>query len=187
MGLIDTIKRSLFSSGDEAGAPKPAVFHVDDDMVYAPVTGAVVSLGEVHDEAISSGFFGEGCGILPSVGIVYAPATGRISVTAVTNHVIGMTLPGGVEVLIHVGIDTVRMEGKGFTRFVEANDEVAAGTPLIVFDRDRIAAAGYEDVVTVAITNSDSLRSVKNVSSSGTLIGGRPLVKVGDPLLQVER
>ena len=116
-------------------------------------------------------------------GTIYAPANGRIGATTVTNHSIGMITEDGLRVFIHVGLGTVEMNGKGFARFVEMGDTVKAGQPLISFDREAIKAAGHEDIVTVIISELDRLKSIDHVGESGTLIGGNPLVKLGDPLL----
>lgn len=119
----------------------------------------------------------------PLPGTIYAPANGRIGATTVTNHSIGMITEDGLRVFIHVGLGTVEMNGKGFARFVEMGDVVKAGQPLISFDREAIKAAGHEDIVTVIVSELDRLKSIDHVGESGTLIGGNPLVKLGDPLL----
>ena len=185
MGLVEKIKNAMFKPEGDSKTPAPASFATAPGTIYAPVTGTVVTLDEIHDEAISSGFFGEGLGIVPQVGVVYAPVSGRIGATTVTNHAIGMTMAGGVDILIHVGIDTVEMNGEGFARLVESNQEVKAGTPLLTFDMDAIREAGHDDVVTVVVTNYSDYGNVDNVSDSSTMIAGHPLVKVGDPLLVV--
>lgn len=112
MGLVEKIKNAMFKPDGDSKTPAPASFATAPGTIYAPVTGTVVTLDEIHDEAISSGFFGEGLGIVPQVGVVYAPVSGRIGATTVTNHAIGMTMAGGVDILIHVGIDTVEMNGE---------------------------------------------------------------------------
>ena len=185
MGLVEKIKNAMFKPDGDSKTPAPASFATAPGTIYAPVTGTVVTLDEIHDEAISSGFFGEGLGIMPQVGVVYAPVSGRIGATTVTNHAIGMTMAGGVDILIHVGIDTVEMNGEGFARLVGSNQEVKAGTPLLTFDMDAIREAGHDDVVTVVVTNYSDYGNVDNVSDSSTMIAGHPLVKVGDPLLVV--
>ncbi len=185
MGLVEKIKNAMFKPDGDSKTPAPASFATAPGTIYAPVTGTVVTLDEIHDEAISSGFFGEGLGIVPQVGVVYAPVSGRIGATTVTNHAIGMTMAGGVDILIHVGIDTVEMNGEGFARLVGSNQEVKAGTPLLTFDMDAIREAGHDDVVTVVVTNYSDYGNVDNVSDSSTMIAGHPLVKVGDPLLVV--
>ena len=95
-----------------------------------------------------------------------------------------MTTADGAEVIIHIGIDTVKMNGKGFQRFVEAGETVVAGQPLIAFDREKIASAGYDDIVIVSVTNVDE-KNVQILAKSGTKIDGKYLVKVGEPLLEV--
>ena len=117
------------------------------------------------------------------IGGIYDGANGRIGATTVTNHSIGMITEDGLRVFIHVGLGTVEMNGKGFARFVEMGDVVKAGQPLISFDREAIKAAGHEDIVTVIVSELDRLKSIDHVGESGTLIGGNPLVKLGDPLL----
>lgn len=187
MGLLDKIMSTL-SPSEDPKAPAKAKFATRDDVVYAPASGMLMKLREVNDEVVSAGLLGEGYGILPvGDGVVYAPVTGRIAVTTVTNHSIGLRTEDGVEIVIHVGLGTVNMDGKGFERFVEANDEVKAGAPLIRFDRAAIAQAGYEDVVVVAVSNADDFESIDFIAESGTTLGGRPLVKLGDPLLAVRR
>ena len=164
--------------------PKLARFKTKPDTIYVPVTGLVVPFGKTGDKTFDQGIFGVGTGISPESGVLYAPADGRISATTVTNHAIGMTTADGAEVIIHIGIDTVKMNGKGFQRFVEAGETVVAGQPLIAFDREKIASAGYDDIVIVSVTNVDE-KYVQILAKSGTKIDGKYLVKVGEPLLEV--
>lgn len=182
MGLLDSLKSTLASSG-EASVPPAASFATREGVIYAPVNGVLVNLNEVPDETIASGMLGQGYGIEPITDTIYAPANGRIGATTVTNHSIGMITEDGLRVFIHVGLGTVQMNGKGFARFVEVGDTVKAGQPLISFDRDAIRAAGHEDIVTVIVSELDRLKSIDHVGESGTLIDGNPLVKLGDPLL----
>ena len=183
MGLFDKIKSAFVSADGKVSHPS-ATFATRPDVVYAPASGVLMSLKEVNDAVISAGLLGDGYGILPTgSGVLYAPVNGRISSTTVTNHAIGLRTEDGMEVLIHIGIDTVKMEGKGFSRLVEANDEVRAGQPLITFDVDAIKLAGYEEVIACVISNPDAFSSIEHVGDTGTLLGGRPLVKIGDPLL----
>ena len=191
MGLLDSLK-STFTSTGEASVPPAASFATREGVIYArewddllarDVNGVLVNLNEVPDETIASGMLGQGYGIEPITGTIYAPANGRIGATTVTNHSIGMITEDGLRVFIHVGLGTVEMNGKGFARFVEMGDVVKAGQPLISFDREAIKAAGHEDIVTVIVSELDRLKSIDHVGESGTLIGGNPLVKLGDPLL----
>lgn len=184
MKLWDKIK-STVSPDDEAYVPQQASFATRPDTIYAPVSGLLVSVGELKDEVLASKLLGDGYGILPVGDAVYAPAAGRIVMTTVTNHAIGLLTTTGVEVIIHIGLGTVALNGKGFRCLVKQGDEVAAGTPLIRFDSAVIHDAGYDDVVTCLISNIDQVGMIEHVGGSNTLIGERPLVKIGDPLLMV--
>lgn len=178
--------RDTFASDDSTNVPASASFATRPDTVNAPVSGLLVSVEEINDEVISSGMLGVGYGIVPATHVIYAPCDGRIDAAPVTNHAIGLMTPEGVEVLIHVGIDTVKMNGKSFTRFVELNDEVKAGQPLLKFSRTAIANAGFEDMITIVVSNPHTVQHVDLVGSSNTLIENRPLVKIGDPLMVVK-
>ncbi|MFB0917281.1 MAG: PTS glucose transporter subunit IIA, partial [Collinsella sp.] len=123
MGLLDSLK-STFTSTGEASVPPAASFATREGVIYAPVNGVLVNLNEVPDETIASGMLGQGYGIEPITGTIYAPANGRIGATTVTNHSIGMITEDGLRVFIHVGLGTVEMNGKGFARFVEMGDVV---------------------------------------------------------------
>ena len=187
MGLLGMIKGVITTNGTQ-DKPMSATFATRPDTVYAPLSGMLVPLKEVNDTVLSAGLLGDGYGILPMGGhVLYSPVNGRVSATTVTNHAIGILGEGGIEVLIHIGLGTVEMEGKGFSRLVEANRRVKAGEPLIVFDPDAIEAAGHEDVVVVAVSNTDATLEVEKVGNSGTMLGGRPLVKLGDPILIVRK
>ena len=186
MNLLQKIKGTFFSPTAPAN-PDPASFATRSDTIYAPISGVLVSVQEINDEVIASGLLGDGYGIIPVGNTIYAPANGRVDTITVTNHAVGIMTDTGIEVLIHVGIDTVKMEGKGFVRHVEANQEVAAGTPLLSFDPEAIKNAGYEDMVTVVISNPHVFRKIDHVGSSNTMIAGRPLVKIGDPLLVAKK
>lgn len=183
MGLLERIK-GTFSSGGDQEVTLAATFATRPDTVYAPISGMLVTLKEVNDETVSKGLLGEGCGILPMGGTVLrAPVNGRVAATTVTNHSIGILGEGGQQIIMHIGIDTVKMKGKGFRRLVEANDAVKAGQPLIEFDPQAIRDGGYDDVVIVAVMNPGDFWRVTHVGVSATLLGDRPLVKIGDPLL----
>lgn len=174
---------SVFHSTENTETPVSATFASRKDTVYAPISGMLVDQKEINDEVISQGLLGKGYGILPVGNVVYAPVSGRVDVVTVTNHAIGILSETGAKVLIHVGLDTVDMDGKGFTRYVEAGDIVSAGQPILSFDDEAIKAAGHDDVVTCVVSNPQELDEVHAIGSSSTLLGGRPLVKVGDPLI----
>ena len=103
---------------------------------------------------------GQGVGIQPENGVVVAPFDGEISSVTDTRHAVGISSPDGMELLIHVGIDTVAMNGDGFECFVQEGQQVKAGDKLIAFDREKIAAAGHPDVVVILVTNSDDYENL---------------------------
>ena len=123
--------------------------------VYAPIKGNVIPSAEIPDETFAAGVLGEGVGIEPEEGVVYAPFDGEISSTTDTKHAVGISSPDGMELLIHVGINTVAMEGDGFELFCAEGDQVKAGQKLMTFDIDKIKAAGYSTTTAVLVTNSD--------------------------------
>ena len=147
---------------EEPVQPEPALPAVEcrPGAVYAPVSGTVIPSEEIPDETFAAGVLGQGVGIQPAEGFIAAPFDGEISSVAETRHAVGITSPDGMEVLIHVGVDTVAMNGEGFECFVQEGQTVKAGEKLIAFDRDKIAAAGHPDVVVVLVTNSDDYESV---------------------------
>ena len=152
MGLFDKIKSAFVSADGKVTHPE-ATFATRPDTVYAPASGVLLSLQEVNDQVISAGLLGDGYGILPTgSGVLYAPVSGRISVVTVTNHAIGLRTDDGMEVLMHIGIDTVDMNGDGFTLFVHEGDHVKAGDKLITFSPDKIAAAGHPKTTVFVVT-----------------------------------
>ncbi len=122
-------------------------------VIASPLSGSVVKLEDVEDAAFSSGALGKGAAIMPSEGVVYAPADGVITAMFPTGHAIGMMTDSGVEVLIHVGMDTVQMEGRGFYPMIQPGERVVKGQKLLEFDMDLIREAGFSLVTPVLITN----------------------------------
>lgn len=161
-------------------APEALSFEAKPRAIYAPLAGSIVK-----EEVESMGLFGKGVAIAPAGEIVYAPAAGRISATTVTNHAIGITTADGIDILIHIGIGTVSMNGRGFVRFVQAGDEVAAGAPLVAFDDQRILDAGFKDTVVVMVTNADEAGELSYEADESVKLGGHPLVKPGELLFTV--
>ena len=141
----------------EAAPEEPALPEVccEKGKVYAPIKGNVIPSAKIPDETFATGVLGEGVGIEPALGIVYAPFDGEISSTTDTKHAIGISSPDGMELLIHVGVNTVAMEGDGFELFCAEGDKVKAGQKLMTFDIDKIKAAGYSTTTAVLVTNSD--------------------------------
>ncbi len=132
-----------------------------DGVVLAPVKGNVVKQEDIPDQTFASGLLGAGVGIDPTDETVYAPFDGTIVTVSDTKHAVGLMGPGSMTVLIHVGVDTVQMNGDGFETFVEPGQEVKAGQPLLKFSKAKIAAANHPDVVVVLLNNSDDYDDVK--------------------------
>ena len=140
--------------------PTASVIRCAAGTVLQPVKGNVIAREAIPDDTFASGVLGDGVGIEPTDELVVAPFDGTISSVAESQHAIGIEA-NGMEMLIHVGVDTVNMQGDGFTCLVKEGDAVTVGQPLIRFDRDKIKAAGYSDTVAVLLTNSDDLEGVE--------------------------
>ena len=161
-------------------APSPAAAPAAKDTVLsACLNGTVVPLADVKDEAFASGVLGDGIAIEPSDGELVAPTDGEISSTFETHHAVGMTTADGAELLMHIGIDTVKLGGKHFTYLVNEGDKVKKGQPLIRFELEAIKAEGYPVTTPVIVCNTDDY-AVVEAKASGT-------VKQGDALLELKR
>lgn len=150
------------SAKEEAAAPAPSIVLTVPGVaqISAPVAGEVKALETAQDPAFASGALGKGCVIEPNDNTVRAPFDGEISALFPTKHAIGLTGDNGIEVLIHVGINTVELNGKHFEAFVSQGDHVKAGHKLITFDREAIAKTGYPTSTMVIVTNSNNYDDV---------------------------
>ncbi len=151
--------------GTDSKAEEPKAFEAADvircknGVVKQPVKGSVVKREDIPDPTFSSGVLGDGVGVVPTEGLVVAPFDGTVSSVAESHHAVGLE-SNGMELLIHVGVDTVNMKGDGFDCLVAEGDAVKAGQPIIRFDMEKIKAAGYNNTVAVLLTNSDDLEEV---------------------------
>lgn len=160
-------------------APKtPAAHAAKDTVLSACLNGTVVPLADVKDEAFASGALGDGIAIEPTDGELVAPADGEISSTFETHHAVGMTTADGAELLMHIGIDTVKLGGRHFTYLVNEGDKVKKGQPLIRFELEAIKAEGYPVTTPLIVCNTDDYAAVA-AKASGT-------VKQGDALLELK-
>ena len=150
----------------------------EKDLVFAPLSGTAIPLEEIGDGVFSEGVLGRGCGIKPDAGTVVAPFDGTVTQVADTKHAVGLEGAGSVELLIHVGMDTVEMKGEGFRTLVRVGDRVKRGQTLMTFSRQAIAEAGFADTTAIVVTNADSCGSVSLLKTGG--------VSAGEKLLQVE-
>ena len=161
-----------------AAAPAAPAAAAKDTVLSACLNGTVVPLADVKDEAFASGALGDGIAIEPTDGELVAPADGEISSTFETHHAVGMTTVDGAELLMHIGIDTVKLGGKHFTYLVNEGDKVRKGQPLIRFDIEAIKAEGYPVTTPLIVCNTDEYAAV-TPKASGT-------VKQGDALLELK-
>lgn len=162
------------SRTEPAGVP---IGPVAENAILAPMSGTALALDQVPDSTFASGLLGQGVAIIPAVGKVIAPFSGEVASLFQTKHAIGLLSDSGIELLIHVGIDTVKLDGAPFTAHVKEGDRVKAGDLLLEFDRQAILDAGYDLATPIIISNSDDYRSVEIVSTS--------VVDAGQPLLSV--
>ena len=157
---------------NEAAAPV-----LSDETIVSPIVGQMVDLKDVNDPVFSSGAMGQGVAVKPSEGVVYAPADAEVTIAFATGHAYGLKTANGAEILIHVGIDTVSMNGDGFDQKVAQGDKVKAGDVLGTFDAAKIAAADLDDTTMVIITNTADYASVTPVAE-GTVAKGDAVIEL---------
>ena len=167
--FFDFLKKSA-----EPAAPAAPAFPV---TLAADAKGTVVAMENIPDEVFAQGILGKCCGIDPTEGKIYAPADGEITQAPDSGHALGIMTTAGVEVLIHVGVDTVEMKGDGFSPKVKEGDKVKKGDLLLEMDLDKIAAAAHPAVVITVVTNTDDFKDVE-VVASGAVEPGADLIKI---------
>jgi len=171
------IDEAEFGDQDSAGAARAIAVPVVVESIAAPISGQVLPITSSSDEAFSQELLGQGALIIPSEGRVLAPANGTVTTMFPTGHAIGFTTDDGVEVLIHIGINTVELKGQHFRPLVAQGEHVLKGTPLLEFDMDAIRNAGYSLETPVIITNSENYAAVTPAQVS--------TVTYGDPILHL--
>lgn len=140
-----------------------------DETLQSPLTGEIVALADVPDEVFASGVLGKGIAVNPSEGKVFAPADAEVTTLFPTGHAIGLKTSKGAEILIHIGMDTVKMNGDSFKTHVQQGDKVKAGQLLIEFDIEKIKKAGYPIITPVIVTNHADYKDI--IPSEGKIIG----------------
>ena len=160
------------TEGDDNTAA--ATEDASSDTVLIPVNGTVIPLDEVEDKVFASGAMGESIAVEPSNGQVLAPVSGKVIAPPKSGHAVGIKSAGGVETLVHVGIDTVQMDGEGFTPHVTVGDHVQAGQPIVDVDLDAVAKAGYKATTLLIVTNSKKLSTVEHLAQPGLVVAGEP-------------
>ncbi|MDR2538543.1 MAG: PTS glucose transporter subunit IIA [Bifidobacteriaceae bacterium] len=148
-------------------------------IVYAPIAGKIIPLDQVPDQAFAEGLLGKGVGIDPDLGEVTAPFDGVITALFPTNHALGISADSGLELLIHIGLNTVDLDGQFFRAFVKQGDRVTTGELLVTFDIPSIHQAGYSILSPVVVTNSADYSEVIPTTES--------LVELGAELLTIKK
>ncbi len=171
----DPIPAAAAPTSEPVPSAQPAAAVVEEktierEVLKSPLTGNIVALKDVPDEVFSSGLLGKGIAVEPTVGKVIAPADAEVTTLFPTGHAIGLSTSKGAEMLIHIGMDTVKMEGRGFKTHVAQGDHVKQGQLLIEFDIDMIKKAGYPVITPVLVTNHDKYKDI--VTADGKTING---------------
>ena len=148
-------------------------------VIHSPAAGQLIPLEQVKDDTFASGALGQGCALIPESGEFGSPVKGKVAMLFETKHAIGLVAEDGTEVLIHIGLDTVKLNGEHFTALVKTGDAVEVGTPLVQVDLKAVRDAGYDLVTPVLITNSAEVLDVVENS--------REHVEAGDEILTVIR
>lgn len=146
-------------------------------VIGSPAKGEAVSLDQVSDPTFSQEILGKGAAVIPAEGEIYAPADGTVGMVFETLHAVSMTTENGAEILIHVGLDTVKLKGEGFTGHVKAGEKVRKGDLLLSVDLERIRKAGYDTIIPVVICNTDQFASVVP-AGGGNVAAGAGFIEI---------
>ena len=156
------------------------IFNKDNNLeLKSPMTGKIIPIEEIPDQVFSGKMVGDGLGIDPSEGILVSPIDGEVAVLFPTNHAIALKSKSGIELLLHIGIDTVNMKGEGFESFVKIGDKVSIGQKLIEFDLDLVKEKAKSPISPILVTNMDAVSKIDK--SSGDVINSE------DKLMIVEK
>nr|WP_317999707.1 beta-glucoside-specific PTS transporter subunit IIABC [uncultured Faecalibacillus sp.] len=164
--VVGFVLTMIFYKTNDQQAENKEVTKLEEETILSPIKGEVKSIEESSDAAFASGALGKGVVILPEEGKVYAPVTGTVTVLFPSLHAIGITSDAGVELLIHIGINTVQLNGEGFTAHIKQGDQIKQGQLLVEFDMNKIKEAGYSLETPVLVTNYADLKEVKNTNAS---------------------
>ena len=164
--VVGFVLTMIFYKTNDQQVENKEVTKLEEETILAPIKGKVKPIEESSDAAFASGALGKGVVILPEEGKVYAPVTGTVTVLFPSLHAIGITSDAGVELLIHIGINTVQLNGEGFTAHIKQGDQIKQGQLLVEFDMNKIKEAGYTLETPVLVTNYADLKEVKNTNAS---------------------
>ena len=177
LGFDDPEEEGAEETKEQEEALEDTEKETKDSVVYSPLKGKVIPLEEVNDEVFSKGILGQGAAIIPEEGVVYAPFDGKIASVFDTKHAICLTSEDGVELLIHIGIDTVNLEGKPFHALKKSGDSIKKGDKILEFQIDEIKKAGYDTVTPVLVGNTDTYREIVS-KKQGTVKSSEELIHV---------
>ena len=164
--VVGFVLTMIFYKTNDQQVENKEVTKLEEETILAPIKGEVKPIEESSDAAFASGALGKGVVILPEEGKVYAPVTGTVTVLFPSLHAIGIISDAGVELLIHIGINTVQLNGEGFTAHIKQGDQIKQGQLLVEFDMNKIKEAGYSLETPVLVTNYADLKEVKNTNAS---------------------
>ena len=164
--VVGFVLTMIFYKTNDQQVENKEVTKLEEETILAPIKGEVKPIEESSDAAFASGALGKGVVILPEQGKVYAPVTGTVTVLFPSLHAIGITSDAGIELLIHIGINTVQLNGEGFTAHIKQGDQIKQGQLLVEFDMNKIKEAGYSLETPVLVTNYADLKEVKNTNAS---------------------
>lgn len=169
--MFDFVKK-LFKSDSAQEETKK-----NTNTLVAAVSGKAVPLSEVPDPVFAEKMAGDGIAIIAEGNTVVAPADGELTLVFGTKHAFAMTLENGLELLVHIGLETVSLNGEGFEQLVEQGTKIKAGTPIIKFDREFIVSKGLPLHTPILITNVDATKSITAVANGNVIAGETPVVK----------
>ena len=156
---------------EEKAAAEAEKKETEEIILFSHMNGEVVPLCDVKDEAFASGALGEGVAVEPSEGKLFAPVDGTVATVFPTKHAVGMVTASGTELILHIGIDTVRLEGKHFETHVEAGTSVKKGDLLVSFDMEAIKQEGYPCTTPMIVCNTDDYNSISAVADGNISVG----------------
>ena len=165
LGFEDVVPANAQTTEDAIPAAAETAENANSASAAAPVSGTIISQEQIPDETFAAGILGSGIGIMADSEVITAPFNGVVETVAETGHALGLTADNGMEMLIHIGVDTVKMNGEGFEPLVKEGDRITKGQDLLKFSKAKIKAAGYNDTVVVLITNSDDLENLQIVKT----------------------
>lgn len=151
-------------------------FSENSFVLAAPVDGKAVNLSEVEDEVFSRRIVGDGAAIRPSGEVIVSPACGKVTIIFKTNHAFGIELENGIEVLVHIGINTVELDGNGFERLIEEGTDVKQGDAIIKIDKKYIESRGYSLITSVIITNTDHIDHIDYINLGSDVKAGKDTI-----------